>query len=788
MSTKQTARPEPGGSPELEQGTTVVANSTVPEPASGVKPENDWSGMFRHDWIGFFGRTFGDQTGKLCIAVKKPAGTDKNGKPKYKMESRYFDYPGYLWMAASYINQNLEYDVYFCAQLLTKERRIKENVDTCNFVWADLDACPIDELPLKLTTVIKTSDRRTQGLWQVEESMSGIDAEELSRRIAYSHPLIDKTGYDLSQLLRVPWTFNHKYDPPQMVGVHEGTTTYRPEDFDRFPIIIDLSHKGEPVVELPEPKPLNGGQLAWFDAGLGQEASGSVLNAAGEPDDSLACIHAVYRMMELGWSDASIRTALRSYQPFIAKCAKRDSEWAARWETTLIAKGRIKFPAALHSIEAFWNATPILSHIRDVARSRMANPWATFGVSLARVIYRIPPYVVLPAIIGGEVSLNPLIGLVGKSGDGKDVAIEAAKAAIDVGAKVETIGVGSGEGIAHLFVERLPVSQGGGIRQYTTAMMIEASEIDNWASIVQRSGGGTLMPEMRKVFFGQRLGGGYANKEKKVPVEPHAYRLCVLTGIQPKRSAVLLQDSDGGTPQRWLWMPALDPDAPEPDFDTEPAPIAAHPWRMPPVLQELEATKFERYGTGKPDLYPISVCKAAVRAIKLARHRSLTGKGDPIDGHRLLIRENVAAGLALLHGEAEITDQWWSLAGVVMLVSDATRIECQKALSQLSTDKNVYRAEMEANRDIIKSERIESADVERVKRNTLKHLGNQELQDQDGWVAKSDLRKKIAKRDRDKDLDVSAVEQLVSEGLIEADKTKPGHGETGERYRRREQV
>jgi len=65
--------------------------------------------------------------------------------------------------------------------------------------------------------------------------MSGIDAEELSRRIAYSHPLIDKTGYDLSQLLRVPWTFNHKYDPPQMVGVHEGTTTYRPEDFDRFP-------------------------------------------------------------------------------------------------------------------------------------------------------------------------------------------------------------------------------------------------------------------------------------------------------------------------------------------------------------------------------------------------------------------------------------------------------------------------------------------------------------------------------------------------------------------------
>jgi hypothetical protein len=256
-------------------------NSSLGEPDSGVKPENDWSGMFRHDWIGYFHRTFGDQSGKLCIAVKKPSDS---GKPK--MEHRYFDYPGYLWMAANYINQNLQYDVYFCAQLLTKERRVKENVDRCNFVWADLDACPINELLLKPTTVIETSEGRTQGLWHLEEPISGIDAEELSRRVAYSHPLIDN-GWPLTKLLRVPWTFNYKRDRPQMVGVHEGTTTYAPEDFDAFPVVIDLTHKGEPVVELPEPKPLSGGQLAWFDAGLGQEASGSALNAAGEPDDSL---------------------------------------------------------------------------------------------------------------------------------------------------------------------------------------------------------------------------------------------------------------------------------------------------------------------------------------------------------------------------------------------------------------------------------------------------------------------------------------------------------------------
>jgi hypothetical protein len=101
-------------------------------------------------------------------------------------------------------------------------------------------------------------------------------------------------------------------------------------------------------------------------------------------------------------------------------------------------------------LEEFWELTDTLRHIRDFAHARLCGPWAVLGVAMARVIAVIPPTVQLPPWVGGNASLNSFIALVGVSGEGKGIPEKAAKDAFRLG-PVYSTGVGSGQGINHLF-------------------------------------------------------------------------------------------------------------------------------------------------------------------------------------------------------------------------------------------------------------------------------------------------------------------------------------------------
>ena len=175
-----------------------------------------------------------------------------------------------------------------------------------------------------------------------------------------------------------------------------------------------------------------------------------------------------------------------------------------------------------------WNARPVLGHIRDFARARRASPWATLGVVLARVVVATPPSVVLPALMGGQASLNLFVGLVGESGSGKGAAAHAAADAIDVG-DLEVATVGSGEGIGHLFVRR---TRAGIIEQHTEAVLFDIAEIDTLTALRDRRGA-TLLPELRKAWMGEQLGFGYADPAKRLTIHEHAYRLGLVAGINP---------------------------------------------------------------------------------------------------------------------------------------------------------------------------------------------------------------------------------------------------------------
>ena len=392
-------------------------------------------------------------------------------------------------------------------------------------------------------------------------------------------------------------------------------------------------------------------------------------------------------------------------------------------------------------LDAFWSARPELTHLHQFARARMCSPWAVLGCALVRVVTATPPYLALPAIVGSHASLNLFVALVGPSGTGKGAAEAAAADAIDVG-HLEHAHVGSGEGIGHLYAHR----ERGQVVRDREAVLFTIPEVDNLTALGSRQGS-TLLPQLRMAWSGERLGFAYVDKTKTLPIDRHTYRLGLVLGVQPGRAAPLLEDADGGTPQRFLWMPTTDPDAPEAPPE-EPAPL---PWSLPaePRIGNVLG------------LSVIGVPAGARREVVANRRARLRGDGDGLDGHALLARLKVAAAFALLDRRTDINDEDWALSATLMQVSDACRGAVRGHLASRAKTANAARGEAEADRAVVVAERVEAAQVKRVCRVILRAL----RRDDKEWVTARDIRLKVAGRDRGA-LD-DALGQLLDVGQVE---------------------
>jgi ribose 1,5-bisphosphokinase PhnN len=353
----------------------------------------------------------------------------------------------------------------------------------------------------------------------------------------------------------------------------------------------------------------------------------------------------------------------------------------------------------------FWSARPILAHIHQFARSRRRCPWAVLGVSIVRANGIIPPATALPPYVGGRASLNTFVALTGPSGAGKGTSEAAARDAIsfrwDDGQIVDLpeFPIGSGEGIARTFMSPATGKDGEPEREQIYTAVFSVPEVDTAAGLFSRSGS-TLEGELRKVFSGEQLGFTNAQAHTRTRVPAHTYRCGLIVGVQPGRAGALLDGADGGTPQRFVWLPVLDADMPD-----------ERPDEPPPVT--IDQPKFSG------DLTVPDVARAAVDAHQLAMHR---GTVDPLDGHRLLVRLKVAAALMVLDGRNEapvITAEDWDLAGTVMAMSDHTRAWVQRERADAARRANRGRALATAERDEI----ISDSKLNRAKQAILRKLG-----------------------------------------------------------------
>lgn len=350
-------------------------------------------------------------------------------------------------------------------------------------------------------------------------------------------------------------------------------------------------------------------------------------------------------------------------------------------------------------------STPVLRHIKQAARSRMVSPLAVLGSVLARVACSQPPSVTLPATVGSASPLNLSVGIVGPSGSGKSaanaVASEVLYGPFSDPFRVDPVyyegGPGSGEGILETFLEldTTPGIPPGTKRlkaQPNTLLYID--EIARLGSVSNRQGS-TITAILREAWSGQELKTDNATTDRVRHIKRMRYSMSVIAGIQPALADVLLKDEDAGTPQRWLWLPATDPLAPN-EVPEWPGTLQ---WEPQPFGTRLE----------------MGVCQKAKAEIVEDRRAALRGEKA---GHGLLGRLKAAGALALLHGETTISEKWWSVAEVLLQISDGVQEMCREKTSEKSSraTKTKIRVEVEARHEA-------QADVEeRVRERLVKAL------------------------------------------------------------------
>lgn len=195
----------------------------------------------------FFEFLFGNEEGRLCIAIGNAT------KDYFKQE--WFKWPDERVELSRYVESKApKFNVWFGISLFSQPERKRVYAVPGNRVWSDLDFVNPLELDngAQPNIIIESSPGRYQGIWSFPNVMPPDVAMDYSKRLAYAIGA-DKSGWDLEQLLRVPWTFNLKYtDPAEVKLLRIDNTPPSLDYFEKLPIITELNTGNVIIDDAPD--------------------------------------------------------------------------------------------------------------------------------------------------------------------------------------------------------------------------------------------------------------------------------------------------------------------------------------------------------------------------------------------------------------------------------------------------------------------------------------------------------------------------------------------------------
>lgn len=388
---------------------------------------------------------------------------------------------------------------------------------------------------------------------------------------------------------------------------------------------------------------------------------------------------------------------------------------------------------------SFYDQTPQLTHIRRAAQAFRTPPDTVLASVLTRVAATVPP-----AARVNRDSPNYIAALVGHSGSGKSKSARCARELLpQIGTELDGWPVSSGEGLVQAYLRTEKVDGQLVQIQHHTAGLFHVDEGQQLLAVADRQGS-TTFSLLRNMWVGETAGTTGARSETTRRLQHGRYRFAMTVGLQPDYAAQLLNDHHAGTPQRFLWTAARDPDPP-PTCPKWPGELP-----MPTVVS-----------------CDVRIGSQVQRVIDDAERRSLIDGGtpDPLRSHETLLTMRTGYLLAVLHGRpGELDGDDWVL-GLQLVEHSRSVVE---ALQQIAVtrrrEQNAEQDREQVERQQHRADLTRQRDIERVARHIARHLHNH------GPQRGPELRQKVAHRDRH--LFDDAARHGISVGLFSVDGDK----------------
>lgn len=171
----------------------------------------------------------------------------------------WYEWPGQREQIADRVLSAEDSDAYFTAHLFKSKDSHKDNVLPSRTIQADLDHADIASLALTATVLNRTSPGRHQGFWIASQDFDSLQSQEqLSRKLTYSIPLCDRSGWSLGHKVRLPYTKNYKYKdgPYQVDVVAQSGRLYSIDELEILPELGETNPHKLPNGEWIESPPL----------------------------------------------------------------------------------------------------------------------------------------------------------------------------------------------------------------------------------------------------------------------------------------------------------------------------------------------------------------------------------------------------------------------------------------------------------------------------------------------------------------------------------------------------
>lgn len=358
----------------------------------------------------FFDYLFNEERGYICIATQKPFKRET-------FKQSFFEWPKQKDELAAYVaHVAISNNVWFCVNLLSRQERKKEYCLPTNLVWADLDTCDPATVEPTPQCVIESSPNRWQAIWRIDSIVDPYTAEEFSKKIAYKYNAngIDPSGWDLTQLLRVPFSTNFKYATTPAVELKQALETPLPVGvFEILDVAIPHS-EGKVDADMPKLEDLPDAEKAIYKYMPALNRTHFKEMYAVEPDEDWSKV--LWRLLNI-----CLEAGMTKEETFAvaisAKCNKyaRDNR-----PITYLWREVVKASSIQEQVNAINEKFEPLLMPELVSEEEIAETedtiieeyikWATEATDAVKVYHELSAFVLLSTLVAANLKLHTSYG------------------------------------------------------------------------------------------------------------------------------------------------------------------------------------------------------------------------------------------------------------------------------------------------------------------------------------------------------------------------------------------